>query len=405
MNAQFLYLSEPLILTFESEVQEQLILPDGRLGVILEQTYFYPTGGGQAHDTGTLGNARVEDVIKSEDGKSVIHILDRQPSGGKLKASIDRERRTLHMQHHTAQHLLSGCFQQVFDLETLSSSINGYEPTTIDLPDRELSRGDLDSIEELANQVVYENRAVKSYFVPAAQIHEVPLRRPPKVDGEIRIVEIDRFDYSACGATHCPQTGMIGAIKIIRTERINQKTRVHFVAGIQAMNYFRQYQQIATSLAAAFSTHPTEVVALVNKQSAQLHSAEKELGQLREAANAIEAQEMLADAITIGDRKLILKTFEDRPVSEIRALANQFKEQADLVSLLTTFDGTKIVLVATCGAESRLSARELLNQQLAAIHGRGGGDDQIAQGGGSATREQFTEFFKQTLDLFKSTGS
>jgi alanyl-tRNA synthetase len=309
------------------------------------------------------------------------------------------------MQHHTAQHLLSGCFQQVFHLETLSSSINGYEPTSIDLPDSELSRNDLDSIEELANQIVYQNRAVKSYFVPAAQIHEVPLRRPPKVDGEIRIVEIDGFDYSACGATHCPQTGMIGAIKIIRIERINQKTRVHFVAGIQAMSYFRQYQQIATSLAAAFSTHPSEVVELVTKQSAHLHSVEKELIQLRQANNAIEAQQMLANALSIGKHKVILKTFENRPVSEIRSLGNQFKEQADLVSLLATFDGTKIVLVATCGSQTNLSARELLNQQLTAINGRGGGDDQIAQGGGGATREQFTAFFKQTLDLFQSTDS
>jgi alanyl-tRNA synthetase len=405
MNAQSQYLSEPLTLTFKSEVQEQLRLPDGRLGVILNQTYFYPTGGGQEHDIGTLGNACVEDVIKSEDGESVIHILDKHPGNGMITASIDRERRIRHMQHHTAQHLLSACFQQRFDLETLSSSINGYEPTTIDLPDTELSRDDLDSIEELANQIVFENRAVKSYFVPAAQIHEVPLRRPPKVDGEIRIVEIDGFDYSACGATHCPQTGMIGAIKIIRTERINQKTRVHFVAGIQAMSYFRQYQQIATSLAAVFSTHLSEVVDLVNKQSAQLRAAEKELNQLRQANNAIEAQQMLANAHRIGDRRVILKTFENRPVSEMRALGNQFKEQADLVSLLATFDGDKTVLVATCGSRTSLSARELLNQQLAAINGRGGGDDQIAQGGGKTTREQFAEFFKYTLDQFKSTGS
>ena len=405
MNTQFLYLSEPLTLTFESEVQEQLKLPDGRLGVILNQTYFYPTGGGQAHDTGTLGNARVEEVIKSEDGESVIHILNKHPGNGIIKASIDQERRIRHMQHHTAQHLLSGCFQQAFDLETLSSSINGYEPTTIDLPDRELSRDDLDSIEEMSNQIVYKNRVVKSYFVPAAQIHEVPLRRPPKVDGDIRIVEIDGFDYSACGATHCPQTGMIGAIKIIRTERINQKTRIHFVAGIQAMSYFRQYQQIATSLAAAFSTHPSEVVELINKQSAQLHSAEKELSQLRQANNAIEAQQMLANAQRIGERRVLLKTFENRPVSEMRALSNQLKEQVDLISLLATFDGAKIVLVATCGSQTNLSARELLNQQLATIHGRGGGDDRIAQGGGNATREQFTEFFEHTLDLFKLTGS
>lgn len=401
MNPQFLYLTDPLTLEFETEVQDRLELPDGRLGVILTQTYFYPTGGGQAHDTGFLGNAQVVDVIKSDDGEAVIHILDSEPGTGNLRASIDRQRRIRHMQHHTAQHLLSGCFQQVFDLETLSSGIQGCEPTTIDLPDTDLNRDDLDSIEELANQIVYENRVVKSYFVPAAEIHTVPLRRPPKVGGEIRIVEIDIFDYSACGATHCPQTGMIGVIKILRTERINQKTRIHFVAGIQAMGYFRQYQQIATTLAADLSAHPADVVKLVGKQAAQLHSAEKELRQLRLAYSTFEAQDMLANAQKIGERSVVMKAFENRPVNEIRALGNEFKEQAKLVSLLATFDGKKLVLVATCGLESGLSARELLNRQLAAINGRGGGDDQIAQGGATATPEQFATFFKNTKELFQ----
>ncbi len=396
MNPQFLYLTDPLTLEFETDIQKSLELPNGNLGVILTRTYFYPTGGGQAHDTGTLGKARVTDVFKSEDGESVIHVLDGEPGERVLTATIDAERRTRHMQHHTAQHLLSGYFQQAFDLETLSSGIHGYDPATIDLPDTELSRTDLDRIEEMANQIVYENRVVKSYFISSEKIGTVPLRRPPKVEGDIRIIEIDGFDYSACGATHCPQTGMIGAIKIIRTERINQKTRIHFVAGIQALEYFRQYQEIATTLAADLSAHPKDVVELVGKQAVQLHAAEKELRQLRLAYSAFESQDMLTNAETAGDLKLISKAFENRPVNEIRSLGNEFKEQPGLVSLLATFYGKKIVLVVTCGPETDLSARELLNRQLAIIGGRGGGDDQIAQGGGAITEEQFAIFFENT---------
>ncbi|MFN2151897.1 MAG: DHHA1 domain-containing protein, partial [Anaerolineales bacterium] len=336
------------------------------------------------------------------DGESIIHALDRDPGEGVLCASIDRERRIRHMQHHTAQHLVSGCFQQVFDLETLSSGIHGYNPTTIDLPDIELSRTDLDRIEARANQIVYENRVVKSYFVPSEQIESVPLRRQPKVEGEIRIVEIDGFDYSACGATHCPQTGMIGAIKIIRTERINHKTRIHFVAGIQAMEYFGQYHEIATTLAAELSAHPQDVVALVEKQALQLHAAEKELRQLHLAYSAFEAQDLLANAENVGELKVILKTFENRPVNEIRSLGNEFKDQAKVVSMLATFDGQKLVLVATCGLESGISARDLLNRQLGLVGGRGGGDDQIAQGGGLATTEQFAAFFDQSKALISN---
>ncbi len=170
MNPQLLYLSDPLTLEFETEIQERQVLPDGKLGVILDGTYFYPTGGGQEHDTGSLGNARVVDVIKTDEGEAVVHVLDGEPGAGLLRASIDTERRIRHMQHHTAQHLMSGCFQQAFDLETLSSGIHGYAPTTIDLPDSEFSRADLDRIEVSANQMVYENLAVKSYFVKAEEI-------------------------------------------------------------------------------------------------------------------------------------------------------------------------------------------------------------------------------------------
>jgi alanyl-tRNA synthetase len=399
MNAQFLYLTDPLTLEFETEIQEEVDLPDGKSGVILTRTYFYPTGGGQEHDTGALGNVRVVDVFKSDDGAFVIHVLDGEPGKGALLARIDSDRRKRHMQHHTAQHLLSGCFQQVFDLETLSSGIRGNEPTTIDLPDTELGRADLDHIEKMANQIVYENRSVKSYFIPSEAIDTVPLRRPPKVEGEIRIVEIDRFDYSACGATHCPQTGMIGAIKIIRTERINQKLRVHFVAGTQAMEYFRQYQEIATTIAAEMSTHPLEVVGLVRNQAALLHNTEKELRQLRKTYSAFESQDLIANAEMLDPIRLLMKVFENRPAGELRMLGNELKTHPDLVALLATYDGEKMVLLVTCGDTTGISAQELLNQQLASIGGRGGGDAQIAQGGGAATREQVENFFKNTKNL------
>jgi alanyl-tRNA synthetase len=189
---------------------------------------------------------------------------------------------------------------------------------------------------------------------------------------------------------------MIGIVKIIRTERINQKLRIHFVAGEQALEYFRQYQEIATTLAADLSAHPRDVVDLVRKQADQLQAAEKDLRQLRLAYSAFEAQDLLANAEMIGARKLIAKVFEHRPVSEIRSLGMEFKEQAEVVALLATFDGQKLVLVVTCGAQTGLSARELLNRQLSLIGGRGGGDDQIAQGGGAANLEQVAAFFADT---------
>ena len=135
------------------------------------------------------------------------------------------------------------------DLETLSANINVDTPSTVDFPFTELSPEQLRQVEDLANQVIYENRVVKSYFVAPEDIAQVPLRRPPKVNENIRIIEIDGYDHSACGGTHVPQTGMIGVVKILRTERQNEKTRVHFIAGWQALEAFQAYHAILGSLA------------------------------------------------------------------------------------------------------------------------------------------------------------
>ena len=144
------------------------------------------------------------------------------------------------------------------------------------------------------------------------------------------------------------------------------------------------------------------MVDLVRKQAAQLQAAEKELRQLRLATSAFEAQELIASAEPVGARKVILGRYENRPVDELRALGNELKTQAGLVALLATFDGKKVVLVAACGPETGLSARELLNRQLAIINGRGGGDEAIAQGGGAATPAQFAAFFDETQTIIQT---
>ena len=393
MDSQFLYRDDPLTLEFETEIREWVTLPDGRSGVILKRTYFYPTGGGQAHDTGTLGAARVVDVVKSEDEAAVIHVLEGDPGEGKLHAVIDAERRIRHMQHHTGQHLLSACLMRVLNLETLSSSIRGWMPSTVDTRDVALSAEDLRRLEEAANRIIFENRQVRTFTRPDTEIADLPLRRPPKVQGKIRLVEIDGVDLVPCGGTHCPQTGMIGLLKIVRTERINHKLRIHFVTGWQALDRFREFQSVTQTLAAAFSTSSAEVADLVLKQNEQLKETERQLRRLSVAQMTCEARDLAAEARRVNDLRVVTHLWENRPAGELRTLADALKEQPDLVALLATYDGQKLVLVATCGKDTGLSARVVLNERLGRIGGRGGGDDQIAQGGGSATAGQIVAFF------------
>jgi alanyl-tRNA synthetase len=194
------------------------------------------------------------------------------------------------MQHHSAQHIVSRALEQCFGLETLSARISANSPSTVDVADVELSGPDWVQVERLVNQIVFENRPIKTYFITADQLETVPLRRPPKVSGQIRVVEVAAFDYSACGGTHCPETGRIGLIKIVRTERKNKKLRLHFVAGYQALAYFQHDHEVVTGLCHQLNARPEEVEGAINRQADQLAAAQREIKSLQADLLSFEAQ-------------------------------------------------------------------------------------------------------------------
>ena len=394
MNSQLLYLDDVNTLEFQAVVRQKVTLLDGRTGVILDQTYFYPTGGGQEHDTGILGEARVMEVIKDESQTEtvVIHVIDNDLSIGPVTGKIDAERRLRHMQHHTAQHLLSQCFLRLFDIESISSNINGYTPSTLDLAVGALTRGQLDKIEDLANQVISETRPVRTYFVTPERLRSLPLRKPPKVSEDIRIVEIEGYDYTPCGGTHCTSTGQIGIVKILKTERQGELTRILFIAGLQALQYFREYQETVLSIAGQMSIHPHETLISVQRLIDQLKTVQREVQALRQEHLGFEARELAGRGESYGAWRVVVATFENRPVPELRTLAEKLKVIPGLVAVLASFDGLKMSLVVTSAEDTDLSARDLLVKLLALLGGRGGGDRQIAQGGGPATLDQFRQF-------------
>ncbi len=383
------YFDDPLCLEFTAELTEIISLPDGRPGAILASTYFYPTSGGQEHDTGKIGEAIVKDVHAGEDGR-IVHVLDRAIEVGKYPAHIDRERRLRFMQHHTAQHILSGAFEHLLDLGTVSANINGYSPSTIDLAAGDVSQADLQRVEEFANGVIFENRAVKSYFVSDVEIGKVPFRRPPKVSGTIRVIEVDGFDYSACGGTHCPQTGMVGLVKIMRTERVNQKLRIHFVAGRQALEVFQGYQAAVQDAAVRLDVRPEQVGEAVHEHLERMRQIQLEADGLRQAQLGMMAERLAEKAEDVAGVRLVTELFRDLAPSELRSLGSRLVEAPGLVAVLAAYDGQKLSMVAACARGTNIDARELLKQHIAPIQGRGGGDVSLAQGGG-ACDESFLE--------------
>jgi alanyl-tRNA synthetase len=403
MNSQLLYLDDVNTLNFEAIVRNKIILPDGRAGVILDRTYFYPTGGGQEHDTGTLGDVRVLEVLKDETQLEtvVIHVIDGELPVGPVTGKVDPERRLRHMQHHTAQHLLSQCFIRLFEIESISSNINGYTPSTLDLAIKTLNRDQLDQIEDLANHVIFESRPVRTYFVTPEQLRSLPLRKPPKVSEDIRIVEIEGYDYTPCGGTHCTSSGQIGIVKILKAERQSDLTRISFIAGLQALQYFREYQETVLGIAGQMSIHPQETYAGVQRLTEQLKSSQREVQTLRQELLGFEAVELAEKGEVYGSWRGVVAAFENRPVPELRTLAEKLKSFPGLLAVLTSFDGQKLSLVVTCAEETGLAARDLLAKLLVPFGGRGGGDRQIAQGGGPADIDQFRQFPEAAKEIFR----
>lgn len=389
-----LYFDAPLTFEFTAQVTESRSLGGGRFGLILPRTYFYPTSGGQEHDTGFIGDARVMDVYK--DNGDIVHVVNQPLMPGDYPARIDRERRIRAMQHHTAQHILSASFLEVADIDSLSANINGETPSTIDLEVSETTPEVLQRAEAFANRIFFENLAVKTYNVTQDEIARLPVRKPPKVSGLIRVVEVEDFDYTPCGGTHCPNTGMVGLLKIVKTERVNQKLRVHFVAGYQALDYFNMYQDLAQQAANLLETGLDGIPAALEHKLEQLKAAQNELETLRAGLLAAEADRLAASAERVGALRLVTATFRDRPAAELRQLAFKLREVPNLVSLLASYDGGKLSLVVACSPDTNLDARDLLKKHLSPLNGRGGGDKSLAQGGGPADENVLEELFKNT---------
>lgn len=393
-----LYFNDSLCLEFQAEIIEVFPGSGGQVSVVLPGTYFYPTSGGQDHDTGKIGEANVLDVIKDHVNK-IIHILDREILPGLYPARIDKARRWQNMQSHTAQHILSRAFELSYDLVTLSANINSINSSTIDLDGDSILESELDQVEEIANSVIYENRLVKNYFVEEKNIHDIPFRRTPKVSGMIRVVEVDGFDYSACGGTHCPQTGMVGLIKILKVETQNHKLRIHFVSGNQAFKIFQSVYEKARMISLVLDTSLNELTHSVQHQVEKLHQTQLDLDFYRSQYLTLEAAQLVSSACHVDQIHLIKKIYLDKSPDDLRKLVSMIRSEDGFLVILAALEGRKLSLVVGCSQDIFQDARKILNLHLKKYQGRGGGDSHMAQGGCILSNDIPGDFFEDTINI------
>ena len=343
--------------------------------VYLDRTAFYPTSGGQLFDVGSLGDARVVDVIDEKD--RIAHVLEKPASfapNDELKARVDWTRRFDHMQQHTGQHLLSAVFEELFGHKTVSVHF-GDESSTLDLDTSILSKDRVVKAERRANEIVFENRAVTVSFEDAAAASG--LRKEVDRTGELRIISIDGIDRSACGGTHVRGTGEIGPVVVRRIEKYKQSTRVEFICGWRALARSRADFDALSAMAGSLTASIDEVPALVAAQAAHLKEAETAARKTGEELAKYQARERY-DAAAPDANGVRRVTESAVSMDPLRAMAQAIALLPKAVYVGSVASPPGIVFAAS--ADSGVNAGELLKAALTANGGRGGGSPRVAQG-------------------------
>ncbi len=381
-----LYWTDSHLTEFTATVVDCLT-QQGRPVLVLDQTAFYPEGGGQPSDAGHINGVEVEYVEMAADGRILHHLKDgaRFQVGELASGVVDRVRRREMMQQHTGQHLISQAFFQLFGAETKGFRITA-DVTQIDLtleaqPNEVASA--ITRAEELANQIVFENRAIRLHEVTPDEAAKLPLRKESFISDCIRVIEIDEFDWSPCGGTHAKQTGEVGLIAVRGWERAKQMVRVEFVCGTRALQDYRLDHQIADSLARQFTVGRAEVLNSVSRLQDENKTLVRRVKHLAEVAAQVEAQELLAGIGESNGKRVVAQVINDRDFEEAKMLAHKLVAQPGVVALLATTQGESAKLVFARSADLANDMSALLRAACEELGGRGGGKPDFAQGGGS----------------------
>lgn len=375
-----LYYQDAYIRTFSTKVLKQEWDEAGGNYVVLQQTAFYPTGGGQPHDIGTIGGQEVVNV--EEMNGEIRHYLEHPilEINSEVIGEIDWKRRFDHMQQHAGQHILSAAFDHLFQYKTVSFHL-GIDTLTIDIQTEHLSEAEALQAEELANQIIVENYPIETKWVKEEELSQYSLRKETKVKEDIRLVIIPEFDYNGCGGTHPKTTGEVRAIKILDWERQKKNIRVQFVCGNRILAQLHNKQNVLLSLTKLLNAPEKDMEQAVLRLLENGKSLEKTLEHAREQLLEYEADDLLAQQ----KDKIVMKAYQNRPIQTLQKLARliTLKDDSALVYLVSKNEN-RLQLVCARGAARTESMKNILAESLSPINGKGGGNDMFAQGGGEA---------------------
>ena len=400
-----LYFEKPYLQEFKGKILEKIKI-DGKPALILDNTCFYPTSGGQPNDLGYIQGESIVDVI--EDNEKIIHVLKGgigEECGDTIIGKIDWKRRFDHMQQHSGQHILSAAFEKLWNADTVSFNL-GDEICTLDIMKNNIISEEVKKVETLSNNIVLENKPIKVYFVNQERANELNLRKIPPQREDIRIVEIKDFDICACCGTHCRTTGEVGLIKILKWEKRGEKIRLDFICGKRSLKDYYWKNELIKNISNKLTIKDTELGEAIDRMLEERKELWKELKEFKEKLQEYKAKRLIDESSLKDNRiKIINKVFEENNFQEVRGLAQKIINLDDSVIVLfgVKSEGAKILFA--CSRALKYDMNGLTREAGKFIEGRGGGAPNFAQAGGKRAEgiedalnfalEHFQEFIKK----------
>lgn len=363
---------------------------NARWRVILDKTAFYPTSGGQPHDTGKLGDANVVEVVDAGDGKEVVHYTSTPVRPGHVHGEIDWARRIDHMQQHTGQHLLSAAFVELFHFPTVSFHL-GRDVSTIDLDAPSIVPRHLEEAERRTNEIIFDDRVVVIRFGTAEELADAGIRKKVDREGVLRAIEVEGFDRQPCGGTHLERTGQAGMLLLRKIERRRESWRVEFVCGFRALATARADFATLTQAAALLSCGLPEAPSVIAKMIEDRRAIHGTAKRLEERLAEHEARALVAQSATsaadirvvsgvrvISAVRVVSAAIDEATPAYLALLAAKITAEANAVALLASRSSGHVVLAQTKGGAADLG--KLLRETLKEFGGKGGGARDFAQG-------------------------
>ncbi len=356
---------------------------NGHFAILLDQTAFFPEGGGQVGDSGELGDTEVFDTQETE-GEIWHYTYTPLAVGEKVHGVLDFAKRFRRMQCHSGEHILSGLLHSLYGVNNVGFHL-GENDVTIDI-DRILTTEELLAAETQANEAVAKDLPVHAWFPDAKEAATVPYRAKLDIDEGLRLVEYPGYDICACCAPHVSRTGQIGMIKILDHAHYKGGMRIHILCGEMALEDYRARYTAVQSISVLLSAKQSEVATAVERLKKENEENLYALGNLKKAL----AETMASSAEATENNLVFFAPQFDAPA--LRTLVNAALPKCG--GICAAFGGEDGAYTF-CMASQSVDLKEKAGEIGAALQGRGGGSPEMISGRCAATRGEIEEYFAE----------